>query len=479
MPVFWVEGPAPLSATLKFRVGVRDETFRTCGITHMVEHLVMSTLGRRRHEYNASVDLTCTEFTASGRADLVSSYFSEICQALTSLPMERIPTEAKVLAAEGGSIEHPAVGEHLRQRFGLRNVGLAGVTPPAIDQLDSARVGEFAARHFTRGNAALALTGPPPDGLCIDLPVGTRSYPPPVQRLDLPLPMWFDLGGPAVAVSFLIDAASPADREAVLTTLRIAVDRAMDHLRHENGWLYDANFTVVGATREEVVGCFYADPPTMHAEDVRQGLLQILRDLRDVGPTDVELAEDLEAMREHLNDPRCADAAVSAAASAHLVGLPVVDPVERLQLREATTAIQCREVLRRLDETLIVGMPPDVSPGESNLTADLKFSAVAVSGRSYGRSVVRGWRAGVPSGTRLVVGDDGVTMTLPDGQLTVLWSDLVGVARDGSSVTLIGADGFMLSVEAGWFRHGDEALGAIERRIPPGLSFTTGAAPER
>src|SRR3954454_9377423 len=41
VPVLWEQGPAPLRATLTFGVGGRDETFRTLGVTHMVEHLAM------------------------------------------------------------------------------------------------------------------------------------------------------------------------------------------------------------------------------------------------------------------------------------------------------------------------------------------------------------------------------------------------------------------------------------------------------
>ncbi|MGH8939713.1 MAG: insulinase family protein, partial [Actinomycetes bacterium] len=165
VPVYWSQGSEPLSATLLFRVGVRDETFRTCGVTHLVEHLAMSTLGRRRHQYNASVDVTYTEFAASGRPEGVLAYLSDVCAALTKLPMDRLGTEAKVLAAEEGNSVHPAVGELLRQRHGQRALGLAGVSPPALDQIDAGTVTAHARRFFVRENAALALTGPPPAGL--------------------------------------------------------------------------------------------------------------------------------------------------------------------------------------------------------------------------------------------------------------------------------------------------------------------------
>ncbi|MDP9445359.1 MAG: hypothetical protein M3P83_13775, partial [Actinomycetota bacterium] len=270
VPVFWLTAPLPLSATLLFRVGGRDETFRTVGISHLVEHLAMSTLGRRRHEYNATVDLTFTAFTATGREAAVVSYLADVCTALAALPMDRLRTEAKVLTAEAGQVVHPAVGELLRQRFGPQGVGLAGVQSPALEQLQADEVVAFAARHLTRGNAALALTGPPPDSLRLALPSGSRIEPPVDTPLDLPLPMWCPLGGPAVAVSLLVPTGDSAQYEAAAATLRIALDRAMDELRHRHGWCYDVDLSLE-PTGAHSVACLYSDPPDEHAEDVRRG----------------------------------------------------------------------------------------------------------------------------------------------------------------------------------------------------------------
>ncbi|MFD4977459.1 insulinase family protein, partial [Streptomyces sp. NPDC058424] len=62
VPVLWAEAPGPLEAALIFGCGVSDETFRHLGVTHLVEHLAMSTLPRLHHEHNASVTLSLTDF---------------------------------------------------------------------------------------------------------------------------------------------------------------------------------------------------------------------------------------------------------------------------------------------------------------------------------------------------------------------------------------------------------------------------------
>lgn len=102
VPVVWTQGPAPLSATLVFGCGARDESFPTIGVTHMVEHLAMSTLPKAHHPRNASVGLDTTEFMAEGRPDQITAFLDGICRALTDLPLGRLDSERGVLEAEGG-----------------------------------------------------------------------------------------------------------------------------------------------------------------------------------------------------------------------------------------------------------------------------------------------------------------------------------------------------------------------------------------
>lgn len=317
------------------------------------------------------------------------------------------------------------------------------------------------------------MTGPPPDGLRLELPAGRRHPLPANPRLDLQLPAWFELGGPAVAVSFLVDALEPAAREAALTTLRIVLDRVMDQLRHRNGWLYETDFVLV-STPEDTVACLHADPPAAHADDVRGGLLQILRELRDSGPTDAELAEDLAAMREVLDDPRAAEAETSAAAAAYLLGRPWDQVDERLSRRASIGAAECRRVLERLEDTLIVGMPPDVVPADPRLHPEAEFSATTVPGRAFRRNRLRGRLTGLPRRAQLVVGDRGASLVLPDGPITVRWEDLVGAGThpEHEVTTLVGVDGFSLSLSARWFSDGQEAMALIDAQIPTELRYT-------
>jgi hypothetical protein len=56
VPAYWPEGAgAPHRVALGCRVGYADETLPEHGITHLVEHLALFTLGRRLYDTNGVV----------------------------------------------------------------------------------------------------------------------------------------------------------------------------------------------------------------------------------------------------------------------------------------------------------------------------------------------------------------------------------------------------------------------------------------
>jgi hypothetical protein len=118
VPALWANGPEPLQAALMFGCGTRDEAFRSIGVTHLIEHLVMSTLPRLHHEHNASVDLEVTAFYAAGEPKHVVAFLEQVCRALADLPLQRLEREAGVLTAEGGSPAHPTTASLLARRYG-------------------------------------------------------------------------------------------------------------------------------------------------------------------------------------------------------------------------------------------------------------------------------------------------------------------------------------------------------------------------
>ena len=471
VPVFHIDSVLPLSAELVFQVGVRDETFVTAGITHLVEHLAMSRIGRRAHDYNASVSARFTSFDVSGPPADVSQYLRDVCSSLGDLPLERRAVEAKVLSAEGSQVAHPIACSLVGRRFGFRGVGLVDVDPPALDGISPDDVTAYARRHFVRGNAAVALVGALPPGL--DLPLASGAAP--VRARDVAIkhrmPSRYELPGPGIGLSFET-SSDEARREPLLAVLRIALERALQLLRHEQGWVYHVDFYLVRTSRGALV-CWYADPPDEHAEEAWRGLLDILRDLARTGPTDAELAQDEVELRAGLDDPRSAEGIVGTAARNHLMGLPVLDSDALLAQRAAVTVEACRHALDELEQTLVVGTADGVPASVPDLPPYELAPGPEIGGRTYKYGRRGRKEIGAPREARLVVGDRGLAQVDRGGQYTVLWSDVVGLAhyRDDDVYEVVDASGGTIALSARWLEDGADAVSTVRARIPSSLGF--------
>jgi hypothetical protein len=158
--------------TLTFAVGSRDETLRTVGVAHALEHLAMGAVRRLPIEMNAEVDLMTTTFVASGSTARVGEFLEQLCRALAEPPVERLALEAGVLAAEDGHVAHPVVALLLNVRYGAQGPGLAWLEGPGYDGLTPEHVTTFARTWFVPSNAVLQVSGPMPEGLRLELPSG-------------------------------------------------------------------------------------------------------------------------------------------------------------------------------------------------------------------------------------------------------------------------------------------------------------------
>lgn len=271
VPVFVAEGTGPTTVGLVFGVGRADETFVRGGLTHLVEHLTMSAVGRTTYESNASVDLNRTEFTASGTPEQVREFLDRVCRALGDLPVERLRVEADVLRTEGGAAVPPAVDRQLTERYGVLGPGLASVREPALASLTAQDVDEWVRTRFTRQNAALWLSGPLPEGLALPLADGLPPPRPPLWRAEVTTPGWLETGDAGVVS---IGAELPPG-VAGSVTLEILRRRVEDELRHRRGVAY-----AVGADRLAL------DPDTRFGvvvTDVRAGQEDLVVAVRSGG----------------------------------------------------------------------------------------------------------------------------------------------------------------------------------------------------
>jgi predicted Zn-dependent peptidase len=460
VPVFWQQGPEPLSAGLCFGVGRRDETFATGGVTHLVEHLVMGSLPKSHLDRNASVSPKTTEFTATGRPERVVEFLAQVCATVSDLPTERLATEARVLAVEeersGGSI----IGQLLLLRYGATGHGLMGMLEAGLAGLTEDQARDHAAQWFVRENAALWLTGPPPDGLRLPLRSGSVPARPAQRRLPIDLPAQSRYPGPDPALAF-----EAAAGEATLCGMRLLVDRLTDRLRHQGGHSYDVDVLAEAVDRDTAHVSVYADAPEAETGVVVEAMVEELQRLVADGPSPEELAHDLEGAREMIADPRSAEGFVGSAVQRHLDGAPPRTPEDMLAQAEAMTPQDVSEALSTALPTLLV-LVPDTAPAVLPTVPELpEDSAATVTGRTWRRRL----RSDAPRGARMVTSAEGVMLTLGPRRLTVTYDDCVAVGEpsdaDHRHLDLVGGGGETLVLcEQDW-RDGGALLSEVESAV--------------
>lgn len=400
-----------MRATLTFGVGARDETFRTIGVTHLVEHLAMSALPRVHYDVNASVDMTVTEFTVCARPEQVVEFLERVCRSLSRLPIEHIAKEAGVLTAEGGNYTHPTVGGLLHERFGTSGPGLAVYVGPGYDRLTAEHVLAHAGRYFVAGNAVLQLTGPLPPGLSLPLPAGPLAVHERRVSRQRPGPTWTGALVPGVGASLL------GRREAAWSAaMGVLADRLEQTARHERGLSYEVSGDMLPLGGDDVVLAVTLDAREGQEAAVARLLWQELRRLADEGPTEAELVHHVEGARELHTDPRYIEADLARAAEALLLGLSFQAREQRLALRAGVGTADVRE----------------------RLTAGRVFKPPLLA-RVFTRHA---------RGLRLILMPDGVALREPDGDVHIVrWPDVVAVERDGTELTVFGAGGCQVTVD--------------------------------
>lgn len=462
VPVFVAEGPAPTTAGLVFGVGRADETFVRGGLTHLVEHLAMAAVGRTPYESNASVDLTRTEFTASGTPDQVRDFLDRVCRALRDLPVDRLRVEADVLRTEGGAAAPPAVGSLLSERYGLVGPGLAGVREPALTSLTAEDVREWVRTRFTRQNAALWVSGPLPQGLALPLEDGAPPARRPLWRAEVTTPGWLE--SPAAGVVAIGAELPPGIAGSV--TLELLRSRVEDELRHRRGVAYAVAADRLPLDADTRFGVVVTDVRPGQEDLVAAVLWREVQRLADDGPTTEELERERTALGSLLDDPRNRTDEVVSHAEARVTGMPAYDADDLRRELAALTTAEIRETAARLRDGALLGVPEPLDPAPPGLTRVPMWSAEAVQGRVFQRRRL----TGVPKGTTLVVGDDGVSAVLEQGTITVRWADAVGLVRQGpGEFQLLGRDGFTVPLSESDWRDGEEALALVRAAVPAEL----------
>ncbi|WNV74837.1 hypothetical protein [Geodermatophilus sp. DSM 44513] len=469
VPVFSADGPARTTASLVFGVGLRDETFATIEVTHLVEHLAMAALPRTHLRCTAVTDVDTTTFGATGRPEAVGAFLEGVCRALADLPTERLDVEVGVLQAESCSTPHATAAGLWAARFGLTGPGLVVAAGPGPEWLTEQTVRAHARRWFVRGNAALWVSGPVPPGLRLPLPPGPRPERPVPASRPQTGPVWTRAGRSGVGL--LLTAGGAAD-PALTLGVEVLKERLRDTARLARGLSYcvDSLALDLSADRREVAVVVDARPG--QEAEVAGLLWGACTSLADAGPSGAELAHAVDGFAEELDaDERVVvESELADAAYCAVAGLPFRPVHDVLAAWRATGPERVAAALRATLPTAVLAVPEDCAyagPGEPVV----RRSVCAVQdrlppGRTFRPSLLARL---VSPGERvaLVVGERELASRDPDGDVHAVPWERVEAALpgpDGRAVLVVGRD--LCSVLVDDDRYGRGAVAAVRARVP-------------
>jgi hypothetical protein len=460
-------------ATLTFAVGSRDETLRTIGVAHALEHLVMYTVRDLPIELNAEVDLMTTTFVASGSPARVGEYLNRVCRALAAPPVDRLALEAQVLTAEEGSVANPVVSFLLNVRYGATGPGLAWLEGPGYDGLKPEHVSSFAKKWFVPANAVLQVSGPLPDDLELALPAGPAPARvlPPARSFDGPVVVGH--GIPAAGVLLTL----PPDDDVRLSTLTIMTlrQRIEEQCRFVGGHSYEIGIDLVAGPGGASDWVVYAEARDGSEDAVSRAVVAALTDLADNGPTPAELAYQIARAEESrvADDPDVRRA--FGTAMSRILGEPELPPVDAARL----AAVQSADVAAVLKAAL----PGAIGYGDEHALGVWQEAGFALAsscpvipelpaGHIFkpplsARAFIKEARSMVWVRT-----DDALVLRDEDGIHRIRWDEIAGVMRSADKLTVVfGTNGCAIPVDPDMFRGANAILEELSRRVDPVLWF--------
>lgn len=460
--VAWTDSPGPFFGALQFRVGFVDETLRSAGISHLVEHVALSPIGRRVHEYNGRVEDALTTFYASGSETEVLAFLSDVARSLGELQADKLEAERRILTREEYAAGVDFDARLLALRFGPAGYGLRHYTQFGIGWLGMGAVREWAARYFTVGNAVAWFSRKPPEDWAAALPPGDACAPPSPQPISsLVLPAHLSQGSGGVALTMV------AERSAdIHAGFAIAAERAHARLRADAGLSYSPSGSYAPLDGKTVHIVLHADCRDQEAGEVQEVLLGIFEDLATAGPTAAELEWDANLLNRMLDDPDSDFDRLQSDVRNMLIQTPYVSDEElrheRAALRPETVA---RAVAQAL-ETLLILAPDGVAPPPGReLSTYGEGAEDAVEGRRL--RATAGWREWGEN-SEIIVGRQGLSYvtTEPDDVFSVCYSEVIAaIPALSGSLTVVRPDGSSATLHPARYEGGPAAIGEIAAHV--------------
>jgi hypothetical protein len=473
VPVVWAEDRGPLRASLMFRVGKADEQLPTNGITHLVEHLALHRLGQQPHYQNGSVRTSITSFDSVGEIEEVTSFLTGVCEGLTDLPTDRREAEVRVLETELSRRANSTYTAALTWRYGPAGPGLWTYDEFAGITADDAMLQSWSDRMFSRDNAILMLTGPPPAGLRLPLRDGVRHEPPHLVDVLAHNPAWFrhGFGDVASLTPLTRSAAGPAYAHALQ-------HRLVEQLRFELGVAYSPQVDYDAYDGQTALVFARTDAHADHLQAVADVLSDSIDHLADLGP-DPELMEKYRqrTAARYTTEGAASALALYLAVDFLLKGEPTSLDSLVAELA-ALTDVDVRDAAGEARLRMLYGLPQN-----GNLAPGRAWEVPSWS--TEPRVVGRGIQPFDMRNGQLTLASDGVTLDLGEGRVaTTRFATCRAVLAwpDGRRV-LITPEAVSVTIEPTLWRDGDAVVAAIDgstadRRIAmPARTTTPAPAP--
>ncbi|MFS8100077.1 hypothetical protein LFM09_23390 [Lentzea alba] len=455
VPTVIAPARGPMRAGLVFRVGMADETLVTSGITHLVEHLALSGFELPGHHANGETRMINTHFYAQGSPTDVSTFLTRTCDALTSLPIDRLETEKTIVRTEAASRGTGADWNMPVWRYGAQGYGLVGGSEFGVETLRPETVLQWAAEWFTRENAVLWIAGDDvPSGLRLRLRGGVRRPTPPVTSA-LPLtPAYYADGSGQVTMDAVVSRSVTAH---VLAT--VLERRLFQGLRQERGGSYTATASYRARDAENGIITALADALPEKQDVVVHGFLEVLTALKagHIAVADVDAGK--ARLTNLLSDPDFEAAILPSNAADLLTGRPISTVEQWRAETEAVTAAGVHATAVEAMASALLQLPDGYTADWAGFARAPMFSPSAVEGIRYASRE--------STEVSLVVGGGGVSLLTPDGPVTVRYDQCVAAeAWPHGARRLVGADGMIVSVDPSRFAIDPRATAMIDAGTP-------------
>jgi hypothetical protein len=487
LPAYSADIRSTFTGTLIFGVGLRDETVRTAGTAHLLEHLVMSRVGKVTIAHNATTADDTISFYAQGPPERVADFLSRVAIAVSTIhevTEEDVAEQRRIIAAELGDESERHGRGPLLDRFGAQSIGLLDVGAPANRSLTREDALAFADTWLHRGNAALTFTGDIPDGLSVRLPA---AHPLPERTVPAVIRhgAWVTNGTIPAAVSLVLQAGSQAN----LIVATALISRALEEeLRTRRHLVYSVESFAAAMRAGERFVCCALDPRPEDAVAAASEALTTIRRMAEAGPTDDQLREELDQWTQAAEEPAVQCDYLDGLATSILRGRrdpadlapPDPDEVTAESLRDTVSRALPSLFVTFADEavgygdeavTAALGLPP--VEGEAAHLAGLSKMQIAkhllTSGvETFSPRMFRGMR-----GCELIIDHVRLTSVSPNGLLELRFDQIAmaSFSERHQAWVLLALGGDALAIELGDWRRADLAHGLLDERIPREVQF--------